>query len=110
MKQFVCQSKAISDQPSAARLQGGRKKVKGSRKLLDLKIDIGGEVKRAVAGIAEFYNPEDLNGKLVIVVTNLQPKKIFGIESEVMILAAFTGENLAILQPDKEIPPGTQVT
>ncbi len=85
-------------------------KVKGSRKLLDLKIDIGGEVKRAVAGIAEFYNPEDLNGKLVIVVTNLQPKKIFGIESEVMILAAFTGENLAILQPDKEIPPGTQVT
>ncbi len=85
-------------------------KVKGSKKLLDLKIDIGGEVKRAVAGIAEFYNPEDLNGKLVIVVTNLQPKKIFGIESEVMILAAFTGENLAILQPDKEIPPGTQVT
>ena len=85
-------------------------RVKGSKKLIELKIDIGGEVKRAVAGIAEFYSPEEVENKLVIVVTNLQPKKIFGLESEVMILAAFDGRRLAILQPDKDIPVGTQVT
>lgn len=85
-------------------------RVKGSKKLVELKIDIGGEVKRAVAGIAEFYGPEEMKGKLVIVVTNLQPRKIFGLESEVMILAAFSGRELAILKPDKEVPPGTEVS
>ena len=85
-------------------------RVKGSKKLVELKIDIGGEVKRAVAGIAEFYDPDEVVDKLVVVVTNLQPKKIFGLESEVMILAAFDGRRLAILQPDKEVPLGTQVT
>jgi methionine--tRNA ligase beta chain len=85
-------------------------RVKGSKKLVELKIDIGEEVKRAVAGIAEFYSPEEMKGKLVIVVTNLQPRKIFGLESEVMILAAFTGRELAILEPDKEVPPGTEVS
>ena len=85
-------------------------RVKGSKKLVELKIDIGGEVKRAVAGIAEFYDPDEVVDKLVVVVINLQPKKIFGLKSEVMILAAFDGRRLAILQPDKEVPLGTQVT
>lgn len=86
------------------------KKVEGSKKLLELKVDIGGEARRAVAGIAEYYSPEELKDRLVVVVANLQPKRIFGIESEVMILAAFDGKNLAILQPDKEVPAGTQVS
>lgn len=86
------------------------KKVEGSKKLLLLKIDLGSEVKNAVSGIAEFYNPEDLQGKLVAVVTNLPPRKIFGLESQVMILAATSDNTVSYLRPDREVPPGSKVT
>jgi len=86
------------------------RKVEGSKKLLELKIDIGGTVKRAVAGIASYYDVDKLPGAQVAVVTNLQPRTIFGLESEVMILAAFANEKLAILRPDAEVETGAKVS
>lgn len=63
-------------------------KVAGADKLLKLQVDIGDEVRQVVAGIAEVYKPEELIGRKVIVVTNLQPRKLRGVESNGMIVAA----------------------
>jgi methionyl-tRNA synthetase len=81
--------------------------VKGSKKLLLLKIDVGGEECQVVSGIAEFYTPEELIGKDVVVVLNLAPVKIFGIESRGMILAA--GDRASLLVPLQPVDPGTKV-
>ena len=86
------------------------RKVEGSRKLVELKIDLGGTVKRAVAGIASFYDVEKLPGAQVAVVTNLQPRTLMGLESEVMILAAFANDRLSVLRPDAEIENGARVS
>ncbi len=67
-------------------------KVKGADKLLRLEVDIGSEVRQVVAGIAEAYKPETLVGRKVIVVVNLAPRKLRGIESNGMIVAASVGE------------------
>ena len=68
-----------------------------SSKLLKLQVDIGGETRQIVSGIAQFYKPEELVGKNVIVLTNLAPAKIFGVESNGMILAA--GDAASLLTP-----------
>jgi methionyl-tRNA synthetase len=74
-------------------------KIKKSDKLLKLQVDIGEETPRQiVAGLAKFYSPEELVGRKVCVVANLQPAKLFGTMSEGMILA--TGETGALLAPD----------
>ena len=87
------------------------KKLEGSRKLVELKIDIGGGVvKRAVAGIASFSEVEKLPGSQVAVVTNLQPRVLRGLVSEVMILAAFANDKLSVLKPDVEIENGARVS
>ena len=67
-------------------------RVPGATKLLKLMVDIGAEVRQIVAGIAEAYAPEQLVGKKVVIVTNLQPRKIRGVESNGMIVAASVGE------------------
>ncbi|MGH9862548.1 MAG: methionine--tRNA ligase [Candidatus Acidiferrales bacterium] len=67
-------------------------RVPGATKLLKLMVDIGPEVRQIVAGIAEVYTPEQLLGKKVVIVTNLQPRKIRGVESNGMIVAATAGE------------------
>jgi methionyl-tRNA synthetase len=82
-------------------------KVKGSKKLLIMSIDIGGEVRQVVGGIAEFYGVEELAGKEVAVVVNLAPAKLFGIESRGMILAA--GDQASLLIPLRPVEPGTRV-
>lgn len=63
-------------------------KVQGADKLLKLMVDIGDEVRQIVAGIAEVYKPEELVGRKVVVVVNLQPRKLRGVESNGMIVAA----------------------
>jgi methionyl-tRNA synthetase len=79
-------------------------------KLYILKVDIGeGVVVQLVAGVKNYYKPEELTGKLVVVVVNLEPKLLRGVESNGMVLAANAGENLAILTLDREIPPGTKI-
>jgi methionyl-tRNA synthetase len=89
-------------------------KVEGipkSQNLLKLIIDVGGgNLKTAVAGIAKYYRAEDLEGKHIVVVTNLKPRRIFGVESEVMILAAQDGEKVVFIQPEKPVSPGSKVS
>ena len=85
-------------------------KVENSDKLLRLEVDFGNEWRQIVSGIANYYKPEELIGKKVAFVFNLEPKIIKGIESQGMILAA-GNENgdLALLIPDKEIKEGTKI-
>jgi methionyl-tRNA synthetase len=85
-------------------------RVEGAKKLLKLKVDFGEEKREIVAGIAEFYKPEELIGKSIILLTNLKPARIRGIESNGMLLAASEGENLVLLTTDKEIKPGAKIS
>jgi methionyl-tRNA synthetase len=78
-----------------------------SSKLLKLRVDIGGEIRQIVSGIAQFYKPDELVGKYVVVLTNLVPAKIFGVESDGMILAA--GDAASLLTPEKPVEPGTKI-
>jgi len=82
--------------------------VKKSDRLLKLRVDIG-EERTIVAGIAKHYKPEDLVGKTIIVVANLQPTKLMGVESNGMLLAADAGEGLALATFDKAANPGSKV-
>ena len=84
-------------------------RVEGTDKLLKLKVDLGEEKRQLVAGIAKFYQPEDLVGKEIVVVVNLKPKTFRGIESQGMLLAADVEGRPVILKPDEEVPPGTEV-
>lgn len=85
-------------------------RVEGSNKLIVIKVDIGGEVRQIVAGIGKVYLPEELTNKTIIVITNLKPAKLMGIESQGMLLAA-TDENgrLSILTTDREVNPGALI-
>jgi methionyl-tRNA synthetase len=85
------------------------KKIEKSKKLLKLLVDIGDEKRQLVAGIAENHRPEDLIGKLVVVIANLKPAKIMGVESKGMILAADVGGKAVLLVPEKEVAAGTKV-
>ncbi|MBN4056680.1 methionine--tRNA ligase [bacterium AH-315-J21] len=84
-------------------------KVEGADKLLKLQISLGKEKRQIVAGVAEFYSAEELVGKQIIVVTNLKPAKIRGIESQGMLLAAKKGKKLTLVSPSGEIPVGASV-
>lgn len=81
--------------------------IKGSKKLLKIQVDIGSETRQVVSGIAPFYAPDALTGSLVVMITNLEPATIFGVESRGMILAA--GDDAALLMPNREIEPGTEI-
>jgi methionyl-tRNA synthetase len=84
-------------------------KVEGADKLLKLQIDLGSEQRQIVAGIAEYYTPEELIGKTVVVVANLQPAKIRGIESNGMLLAAKNKKELTVITVDSDMKPGLSV-
>jgi len=81
--------------------------IKGSKKLYKLLVDIGGEKRQVVSGIAQFYTPDELVGKDVALIANLAPAKIFGVESRGMILAA--GDEASLLVPLRPVSPGTKV-
>ncbi|NUN15180.1 MAG: methionine--tRNA ligase [Myxococcales bacterium] len=85
--------------------------VPKSDKLLRLVIDIGEEKRQIVSGIAKYYDPEMLVGRRVVVLTNLQARKIFGLESRGMVLAAAdsSGE-LALITPERYMDPGAEVS
>ncbi len=85
-------------------------KVANSRKLIKLTIDVGSEQRTLVAGIAEAYEPEALVGRTIVMVFNLKPAKLMGIESNGMVLAASPDAGKPTLVGfDQEIPPGTRV-
>ena len=84
--------------------------VPGSRNLIRILIEIGNnETRQAVAGLAQYYKPEELDGKKVAVIANLQPKKMFGIESNVMILAAEDEKTVSMLIPDRTVKTGSKI-
>jgi methionyl-tRNA synthetase len=85
--------------------------VAGAKKLTKLRVDIGTEVRQVVAGIAEYYTPEQLVGMKVVLVTNLQPRKLRGVESNGMIVAATVGaEERPVLVTFKEdVPNGARL-
>jgi len=83
--------------------------VPNSHKLVKLTVDLGEESRVLVAGIARDYGAEELLGRQVVVVTNLQPAKLMGIESQGMVLAASVDGKPVLLQPDTAVPNGTAV-
>ncbi len=84
-------------------------KVEKSDKLLLLQVDIGDEVRQVVSGIANYYTPDQLIGKKVVLVANLKPAKLRGIESNGMILAADTPDGVKVLFADDNVAPGSKV-
>lgn len=81
-----------------------------ANKLYVLRVDLGNEERQLVAGLKESYNPEDLEGKQIIVITNLKPAKLRGIESCGMLLAAEDSEGkVSILTVDRELSNGSLV-
>ena len=83
-------------------------RVEGSKKLLKLQVDTGEEERQIVAGIGLAYEPEVLVGREVIIVANLEPRSLMGIESQGMLLAA-SNDHPVLLQPDKEVAPGAPI-
>lgn len=79
-------------------------------KLLKLKVSLGDEERQLVAGVAEHYTPEELIGKTIIMVANLQPATIRGVESQGMLLAVEDGDKLTLLTTEREMPPGKRVS
>ncbi|HOR86893.1 MAG TPA: methionine--tRNA ligase [Bacillota bacterium] len=84
-------------------------KIKGSSKLLRLQLEVGSEKRQVVSGISEYYSPEELIGKYVVLVANLKPVKLCGVESNGMILAADDGKDVVVVTPLSDIPSGSQV-
>lgn len=85
-------------------------KVEGSDKLIKMQISLGEEQRQLVAGIGKTYTPEELVGKNIVVVANLEPKALMGIESNGMLLAASEeGGKPVLLCPEKDIEPGSRV-
>lgn len=84
-------------------------RVLNSEKLIRLKIKVDKEERQIIAGIGKFYEPSDLINKLIVVVFNLEPKKIMGLESEGMLLAASNENKLSLIVPEKEIEDGSKV-
>lgn len=85
-------------------------KVEGTDKLLKLQIDLGGEERQIVAGVAQFYTPEKIKGMKIVVVSNLKPATIRGIESHGMLLAAKKGKDLCLVVPEGDLPPGAKIS
>ena len=85
-------------------------RVEGSEKLIKLRLSLGDEERTVVAGIAKFYSPEELVGKKILIVANLKPRKIFGIESQGMILALSDGESMSLLVPDRDVKEGIRAS
>jgi len=74
-----------------------------------LKVDIGEEKRQVIAGIAKVFKPEQLVGQNFVVLANLEPKKLMGLESQGMILCADGQEGPVCLTPLAEVPPGTKI-
>ncbi len=84
-------------------------RVEKSKKLLKLQIDLGDEKRQLVAGLAEYYEPEQMVGKKIIIVANLKPAKLMGIESQGMLLAAEKGDAVTLLTIDGDIEQGAVI-
>ena len=79
-------------------------------RLVVLKIDVGGEERQIVAGIRASYGPEALVGRSIVVVANLAPATLRGVESQGMLLATRDGDRVVLLGPEVEVPSGSKVS
>ncbi len=84
-------------------------RVAKSDKLLVMKLQVGDEIRQVVSGIAQYYTPEYMIGKTVVLVSNLKPAKIRGVESNGMILCAADGKKVVFVTPEKEMESGKEV-
>ena len=78
-------------------------------KLVVMQVDLGDEERQLVAGLRPQYEPEQLNGKHVVVVANLQPATLRGVESQGMLLAAQSGGEVVVVSPERPVPAGAKV-
>jgi len=84
--------------------------IPGSRNLIRMIVDFGTEKRQAVAGLVQWYKPQELVNKKCVFILNLQKRKMMGVESQCMILAAEDDKgNVVVLQPEKEIAEGSRV-
>ncbi|MBN2337212.1 MAG: methionine--tRNA ligase subunit beta [Acidobacteria bacterium] len=81
-------------------------KIEGSRKLLKLRVDIGTEVRQVVAGIAEAYEPESLLNRKIVIVANLKPARLMGVESNGMVVAATADGKPVLATFAEDVPNG----
>ena len=84
-------------------------KVPKSKKLLKLTVKVGEETRTLVAGVAEQYEPESLVGRKVVIVANLEPATLMGVESNGMVLAASHEGTVSLLTLDRDVPSGSKV-
>ncbi len=87
----------------------GTEKIPGKSKIIKGIIDLGEEKREVIIGGAEYYQPEDLVGKTVVVIANLEPRKIAGFESNAMLLAADVNDKPFWLTVNEDIPLGTKI-
>ena len=83
--------------------------MEGADKLLKLSIEVGSEVRPLVAGVAQYYTPEQMVGRTIVIVANLKPAVIRGVESAGMLLAAKKGKKLALITVDGDMPSGVSI-
>ena len=81
-------------------------------KLIVLKVDLGAEQRQIIAGLKGFYEPQALVGRQIVLVANLQPRKMRGLESQGMLMAAVVGDedSVVVLTTEKQVPPGVPVS
>jgi methionyl-tRNA synthetase len=84
-------------------------RVPRSEKLIKLQVDLGAEQRQIVAGIGKKYEPEQLVGRSIVIVANLKPAKLMGIESQGMVLAAGDAEVKGLVSIVEDVDPGTKV-
>ena len=84
--------------------------IPGSRNLIRIMVDFGTEKRQAVAGLLQWYTPQELVGKKCVFILNLRKRKVMGVESQCMILAAEDDEgNVTVLLPEKDIAEGSRI-
>ena len=84
--------------------------IPGSRNLLKLIVDFGSEKRQSVAGLLRYYEPEELVGKKFVFILNLERRKLMGVESQCMALAAEDNEgNVVLIAPEKDIAVGSKI-
>ncbi|MDP2668463.1 MAG: methionine--tRNA ligase subunit beta [bacterium] len=84
-------------------------RIEGSDKLLKLEVDIGDEKRQIIGGIGKVYPPESLIGREIVIVANLEPRKLMGLESQGMLLAADDEGKPTLLAPYADVPPGSVI-
>ena len=84
-------------------------RIEGRKKVLKLTVDLGDERRTVVAGGAEYYSPDQFKGRLMVIVANLEPRLIAGVESRGMLLAADVEGKPVWLTVTEDVPPGTRI-